>query len=376
VNSLAQTFLHSIIMSQAFLIAFFPSITDILQRKFPITFAHFFPNSVAQRCPEFTLQIPWITATTIIRNPILSLGATFGIIIGFSGAWLILQNNRMDDELASDTAPRHSVSSSIQQLFFEIRIQGRHYHNDNHLRFFALGFLFFDLMNLFALPLHCFVTRPSDVSSRIHSLPQEYPILWAFDCLMTGWSAMALAMGFYSDTICNNTELGNNKLISGVKVMTLWNKYLSIGSITSCFTFLAFKAFNITIGIELMYLLPVIIAATRYFTTIFHHFLFYYCVSFETRKNKASLNGHTSFDSLLGCTTSGFGILCLFFGIFFDATACQNLGQSWGDTLMAPTTTFWGCDFVFLGLLICFQRQKKQKQKNCLEAKLIQKLID
>jgi hypothetical protein len=348
-------------MSQVFLVSFFPSVTNILQRRFPDAFDHFFPTSVGKMCPEFRLQITCITATKTIRNPVLGVGAIVGIFIGFFGAAMILHDPRVDDELSTEEASKRNPSSCNQRDFSEVRYIKRCHKNNTSLRFFAAAFLFFGLMNLFALPLHCLVSSPSNISSQSNILPQEYAILWVFDFLMTGWSAMALTIGCDYDTICNQSESASLYHLPPLKDMKLWNKYILIGAITSFLTLLTFKSYNITIGIELMYLLPVVTAATKCCTIILKCSSNYFCKSFVKRKSKLSRGHHVSSTIALGCTISGLGILSLIIGIAFDAAACKNLGQSWGDAFMAPTVTFWGCDLVFLGLLICLEGQTEQK---------------
>jgi hypothetical protein len=272
-------------MSKQFVESFFPNIFARLRRTTPTIIDFFFPDDVAQLCPEVAVDVHGYFT---IHNPVLAVGAVVGILIGLGGAWRL--------------GPTMHVSWTI-------------------------AFLCFGLMNATALPLHCFL--PDDDTK---TMPEHYPIWWMLDCLFTGWSATALT------SACLDLYLRRSLLVEGKMLPYIWwlgNAILAALSITS------FASHQVTLGLELVYLLPIGIAACALWPLMIW----------------SSLNNWVRQERgwiilLISICVSALGGTIVVLGALLDATVCRYIGQPWGDTFMVATMAFWGCDVAFAGIAV------------------------
>ena len=112
-----------------------------------------FPDSISQKCPEVVVEIPLFmqpkTHSVNIRQPILTLSATLGLLIGMKCGYNLW------------TTASISLSSN------EKRLQQKTNDNQNYTlrlpttRLWAIAFYAFGLMNLSALLLHCLLKAPT-----------------------------------------------------------------------------------------------------------------------------------------------------------------------------------------------------------------------
>lgn len=235
--------------------------------------AGYFPH-VTRTFPRWFLflfpdevQCPEVIVFDTIRNPSLAIFALCGIGIGARGAFRTL----------------------------------------NTTLWWRTAFAFFGFMNLVALLLHCLVTP----SSQTTSAAQDFPLLWFLDCLFTGMSSFAI-MGACFETLVESARVW--------QTMTL-----TIGSVTALLAAILFCQRSVTMGAELYYLLPLILAGTVCLLTNFKDF-----------------RGGTVI-ILLG------GLLCGA-GILFDPFLCRSWVSYYHDPLTAPSLMFAGCDVSFVGI--------------------------
>ena len=269
--------------------SFFPVITAQGRKLAPTLAELFFPDDVSLLCPEIVLQIFGFT----VRNPVLGVGAVVGILIGGGGAWRL-------QSACTDSSSRVKWQS------------------------FQLSFLFFGMMNAVALPLHCIF--PDATST---TMPDQYPLWWTLDCLFTGWSATALTSGCF--------EFYRFYLLEA----TFWHRfpYFNIGNaIVSTFAVYRFVWRHDSYGLELFYLIPIGVAGCYVWPLLI----------WSLTRLDTDPSHWLALATATGCCT--WGVLLVVLGLALDATACRYVGQ-YRDTLMVATTTFWGCNFAFLGIL-------------------------
>jgi len=146
-----------------------------------------FPDHVAEQCPEAEIVINLYTCMgddvdgisdvrIRIRQPCLALCAAFGWWIGY----------RAVVDLSS------SLSSFPPQTPKRRR----------EVILWMVAFGAFGLMNVSALPLHCFLDGPTEsattatatttTATEIKTYPDENPVLWMIDTYMTGLSSICL----------------------------------------------------------------------------------------------------------------------------------------------------------------------------------------
>lgn len=280
-------------MSKDFVVSFFPVITAQGRIWAPRLVELVFPDDVSLRCPEIVMQIYGFP----IRNPVLGVGAVVGMLIGGGGAW---------------------------------RLQSACAHPSNRMQWqpFQLSFLFFGMMNAVALPLHCILPHATD-------MPLQYPLWWALDCLFTGLSATALSGGCFNFYRYFSLEatLGHR-----LAYFTTWGL---LGTVTlSTFAVYRFVWRLDSYALELFYLIPIAIAGCSVCP------LLIWSLTRPLHNKDASRRLAIAIAS--GCCT--WGVLLVVLGLALDAAICRYVGQYY-DTLMVATTTFWGCDFAFLGIL-------------------------
>ena len=286
-------------MSREFLESFFPSVTTLGKRFAPSIVERYFPDDAAMLCPEVAVVKMGYT----IRNPILGVGAVVGVLIGGVGVATIAGWNL-------NTTPQQHRS-------------------------FVLAFAFFGLMNVTALTLHSFFP-----ASQL-TMPEEYPLWWALDCLFTGWSASALAFGC-SDIYRRQTPFA---LVDAVAKSLPYVGWIGLAMMASLAVIL-FVWYRKTYALELFYLIPIVTAAVALCPLLLQS------LRRVLRHTADGDNGMETRRIVCYVVVYGGGILVLTLGILLDARTCRYLGQQWGDTFMAGTTTFWGCNIVFVGILL------------------------
>ena len=285
-------------MSKDFVVSFFPVITAQGRISAPRLADLVFPDDVSLLCPEIVMQMCGFT----VRNPVLGVGAVVGMLIGGGGAW---------------------------------RLQRLCAHPSNGLQWrpFQLSFLFFGMMNAVALPLHCILPKTTDTST----MPHQYPVWWALDCLFTGWSAMALTGGcfeFYRYYFLKATRWHH------LAYFNTW--WMGTAVLSSTIAVNRFVWHHDSYGLELFYLIPIAMAGCSVCPLLLWSL---------TRINNKDASIRLALAIASGCCT--WGVLLIVLGLALDATTCRYVGQ-YLDTLMVATTTFWGCDFAFLGIM-CWQ---------------------
>lgn len=288
-------------MSRAFLESFFPTVTTLCRRFAPTLVERYFPDESASLCPEVAIVRMGYT----IRNPVLAVGAVVGILIGGVG-----------------------MVSARSWIFKTTRQQHRS---------FLIGFAFFGLMNVTALPLHSFLPATQ------LAMPEAYPLWWALDCLFTGWSASVLAFG------CFDIHLRRHYTIQQADAATKFVPYVGWIALAMLATLAILQLlwFHETYALELFYLIPIAVGASALGPLLLQS------LGGVLRQNAAddAARGWSTI-RIVGCSVAcGGGVLVVMLGILLDATACRVLGQQWGDAFMAATTTFWGCDLVFVAML-------------------------
>ena len=286
-------------MSREFLESFFPTVTMFGKRIVPTIVERYFPDHAAKLCPEVTVVRMGLT----IRNPILGAGAVVGIMIGGVGVASIA---------------RWNIQTTQQQR-----------------RSFLLAFAFFGLMNMTALPLHSFLPATQ------LTMPEEYPLWWSLDCLFTGWSASALAFGC-ADIYRRQTAF------QLVDTSTKYLPYIGwIGLVVAAtLAIIQFVCYRMTYALELFYLIPILSAALTLCPLLLQ--------SLQRARQHFADESHGWEIRRIACcvVVYGGGILVLILGILLDARSCRYIGQQLGDTFMAATTTFWGCNLVLVGIFL------------------------
>jgi hypothetical protein len=261
----------------------------------------YFPDDSASLCPEVAIVRMGYT----IRNPILAVGAVVGILIG--GVGMV----------------------SARSWIFKISRQQR--------RSFLMSYAFFGLMNVTALPLHSFLPATQ------LAMPEAYPLWWALDCLFTGWSASALAIGCYDIRVRRHNTIQQPDAATKVLPYIGWIALAVLATLA----ILQFLWFHETYPLELFYLIPIAAGASALCPLLLQSLR---RVLRHNALDDAARGWNTT--RIVGCFVACVGgVLVFTLGILLDATACRVIGQEWGDTFMAATTTFWGCDMVFVGIL-------------------------
>ena len=325
-------------MSRNFVESFFPSVTAMTTRLFPNLVERVLPAEVALRCPEVTIEF-WGIRT--IRNPILAVGAAVGVVIGAVGMATIQASESLN-EVEHETQPQQKKG-----------LRQKRKHTQQQL-YFQMAFASFGCMNVVAIPLHVIIPINQPTLTNINSL------LWAMDCLMTGWSSLGLVMGCWAlrhhlrkiesthEISCRHLQMQPYASFIGL-VCAGW-------PIVAIVRFLWYEE---TLGLELFYLIPTIAAGCILFPLL--------VLSGQTMLGKKveTMNANNR-THITGCLTTIIGGACVLLGLVLDATACHHFHKKWGDSFMLATTTFWGCDVAFFGVWLWLQSIAKDAKPMAL----------
>lgn len=253
-----------------------------------------------------------------VRNPVLCICALIGALLGI---YVSLMNDTFGLIRLPYCVPRHEVF------------------------YWSISFLFFGLMNVAAIPLHCLLpmnnyTTDDFVSKRI-PLPQQYPYLWIMDTFCTGVFSSSLIVAFYTS---------RTMTVDIVMPPTLWNRYRYVIAISlcGCIATSRFLIYQSTIELELWYLLPTLWAAFLFARELIHK------KSHHALLNRTRVLWYYYFVALV----------LLFSGILVDPLSHRwsmilydqhqehkSVDLSWWwDCTRLPAIAFGACDLVFIGL--------------------------
>jgi hypothetical protein len=269
-------------MSKAFIESFFPAVAEVLKESSPALYDTLLPDDVAHLCPEVSVGA--------VRNPVLAVCAIFGIIIGLLGA---LSQNPL----------------------------------------WSMGFGCFGLMNIVALPLHCF--DPAGLSG----------LWWMLDCLFTGLSSSALTAASLGQF--NASKQTNRRKILRV-AQYAWLVGSSITATLVVASLLWSPAYQREIGqlppstallLELWYLGPTVVTGWVVCPQVLRSM-------WGLQGTKVLKKGHVAITVCFG----GAGVALM--GLHLDPFFCRTFGVRAWDALMAPTLLFMGCDLCFFGLYL------------------------
>lgn len=290
-------------MSRKLIESFFPAVTG-LQRPtiIPHLLSELLPQEVAVFCPTplFSFSIHGFGEPFIIWRPALAVSAILGIAVGLGGSVRIL---------------------SLMTNRSNKRVPGVMDTNDS-LILWSVAFLFFGMMNISGLCLHCLVPAYEK-----RMLVPTYPTLWAVDCFLTGCSSMCLIGAGLSNEFWYNKR--------GLEMLRLWlqpNRWVAVTLLLASCAVAAFLFLGLTSPLELWYL-AVAAAATHVLLPVLW-----------TSRSTGKMQQGT----ILLCA----GILVCVVGLVFDSTACYNLGDALLDWPTAPNLLFLGCDIAFCGLFV------------------------
>mmetsp|Transcript_15200 Transcript_15200/g.23642 ORF Transcript_15200/g.23642 Transcript_15200/m.23642 type:complete len:310 (-) Transcript_15200:153-1082(-) len=288
-------------MSKAIIETFFPDVANFLQElSIPKIYDVLLPDDVVSLCPEPVLTLGQGDNSITTRNPMLSLGAIWGIGIGIRGY------------------KRYSVR-----------------RNSNHIgNLWGGAFLNFAMMNITGLLVHCLA--PSIPKGRLYA--DQYPVWWALDCYFTGVSALLLVGGGISTF---RQSLIHEKVPLLDHVMFDWKPktwiifanaigLLAIGTFIFLSTTQASSS-NMrirTLPVELFYLVPLVLAG-------------------EINGPLLLSERHLQQKGFYIFISGGVWFVA---NIILDATLCRFTRGIMLDAFMASTGGFLGSDLAFAGL--------------------------
>jgi hypothetical protein len=185
-------------MSRHFIEAFFPAMSQILSET--RLYQTIFPMDVVELCPAIQIE------SLSLRNPILFIQACIGVGMGL--------------------------------------MMGCYFSSHPAVGWWRTAFVSFGLMNLVAIPLHCFVSESSKnmITMRM-PYSETHGILWFLDCYFTGVSAMSIIASIFK-------SYGSNQTHYPAWVLWLCHIY-GIGSGIIWFLW------SWTLPLELWYLVPI-----------------------------------------------------------------------------------------------------------------------
>ena len=362
-----------------------------------------FPDHIAEQCPEADIVIidlyklmgtddddgdgDVVSNVRIrIRQPCLAVCAAFGVWVGY----------RAVVDLSS-TFPHHTSMRQRREIIL-----------------WMVAFGAFGLMNVSALPLHCFLDGPTERSTpsasllppsteRMKTYPDQTPLLWMIDTYMTGLSSVCLYLASLDHLICTfprTNPLGPSPSTSSpVHHLTYRLRKVQISIIESirqfvqcnfdilwkfgwflhgvglacaiCFVLssaLSPASFEAdmqsehhhqssllmslsSLGLELWYLFTPPIAAVPIVCMILDHHGRRNCFPEGTSWDLRN-DGRSVFciGTLIGLT-----------GVIFDRFFCEAFGTIFWDLLGASTSVFLGCDCCFASISMILSKQKQQQ---------------
>jgi uncharacterized BrkB/YihY/UPF0761 family membrane protein len=291
-----------------------------------------------------------------IRNPALCLFAILGAMFGL---FVSLLDNQLRLWLLW-RRPQQRNQTHHQRLYW------------------SMAYLFFGLMNVAAIPLHCILPMKheafDDDIQQDHRipLPHQYPTWWMMDTGCTGIFSTLLIVALYTSR--SSSSYGNGGDDDGIRSSNTWNQYQYVLCILlfACTAAYRFLIHDSSIELELWYSLPVLSAALSFAHELMHHHQHHSLL----KKSRA-----LSYYYVIA-------IALLFGGILIDASSCRWIEQTlnhhprsknirlswWWDLTRLPAIAFGACDLVFLGLYhhlhTCFSSSissadgKSKKEKN------------
>jgi hypothetical protein len=279
------------------------------------------PRDVMEICSEVTINNPSVgilstTYTISIRNPALCIFAIIGTLLGLYVAL-------------------------IDNTFGVLQCKSPSIHkNNNHNIYWSISFLFFGLMNIAAIPLHCILP----VNHQLNSLPQQYPYLWIMDTFCTGVFSSSLLVAALSTK--------KTTTITTTTYIDYW--YFILILCIGCIATFRFLLYDSSIELELWYTIPLLCAALL-FTKQFIH-----------PNQNLSLFTNASSRQQQSTLLVYFYIIALTWlivGLVIDPMACRYSMQHqhqqlhitlsvswWWDVTRLPAIAFGACDLAFIGL--------------------------
>ena len=286
-------------MSKQLIEAFFPATARLLEDNFmgALLLDRLYPDEAAQLCPEVSISIG---EDAMLRQPVLAVSAVVGMLIGLVGSIPLYQQQ-----------PKP---------------------------YWALAFLTFGLMNMAGLLLHCILEAPDP------DYPQAYPMLWMWDCYMTGVSSSFLLLAGWQD-------LGylSDKKPSTRWVLLLANTQQLVG-VLSIYLFLHRKN---TYPLELWYLIP-------------PHLLLGNGLWLVPWKNNNPYLLWRMIREAVSNSTGGalfsLGAIAALSGVVLDAPFCFVFQNYFFDFLTSGTLMFLGCDLAFGGIFLWVSSNTKSNR--------------
>jgi hypothetical protein len=293
--------------------AFFPASVRQVERfwlgRFLLTDV-VFPPEVGEICPELVmvLVVPRLLGTKSIpvRQPVLAVSATWGLVIGLYCGTRLLRNmaDRNGNHPVVLAATRTTRPSSW---------------------WWAMAFLCFGMMNLSALPLHCLLPAPQV------DYPTERPMWWSMDTYMTGASSVCLLVASSSEPSTKKTAVQRMGWFLHILGLACVGWFWSTGT---------------SLGLERWYLYPPLLAGGPVC-----HCLYRRCHT--SRGRTRFTHGHVLF--LVG-------VLVAMLSICLDRPSCHLLGTTFADTFTASNGVFFACDLCFLGIYVVLAASRDDDQ--------------
>jgi hypothetical protein len=293
-----QKFNAPVTMSKQMIETFFPAAVRRLQDNSvgALAWPWLYPDQVAQLCPEVSVSIG---EDTILRQPVLAVSAVVGMLIGVVGSIPLYQQQ---------TKP-----------------------------YWALAFLAFGLMNMVGLQLHCLVEAPHA------DYPQVYPMLWMWDCYMTGVSSSFLLLASLQDLGYLSSKSSTRWLLATQQL---------VGALPISF----FVYRNNTYPLELWYLIPPLLAGPPILLLLFgnEQLLVHWKNPYlQWRIICVAMSKST------GCAVFLLGAVTGLSGVVLDVPFCFVFQNSLFDLLTSGTLLFLGCNLAFGGIFLWLASTKK-----------------
>lgn len=286
-------------MSKQMLCSFFPAhCSHIFEPHLPAVLGFMYPAEVVEACPEQVLR-DVLGLGIDIRRPFLAVFAVLGLLTGLLGAL------RIQSTLARGRT--NSKTTLTQDPRF----------------YWMFAFLFFGLMNLNGLFLHCLLP-PTRIS------PLEQPVPWAGDAYTTG------AFGFALWAAAMMESLPSATLVEGWTTWDVIERAWILGTLSGLLAvgWFLVSGYNVesilpgTLLLEMWYAgPPTILASHALLLMLTRNFSWTLCLSYALTE-------------------------LVFLIAFLDPFLCRQYGNAYLDLLTTPTLLFLGTDVVYLGLAV------------------------
>ena len=269
---------------------FFPSLlSNVLMNEYNVVGKYLLdrlvPLESMENCPEITTEIVAASVTSgvvTIRQPNLVVASSLGILIGLIGCRLLLFR------YYAFYGHRSRQQQHKRQVLFpnpNQPVAGSKRSRLHTLKWWSMGFLFFGLMNISALLLHCLLPSPSisasesEASLYYHNVSTRSQLCWMLDCIFTGCSSTFLIIASifeltkemkqqqqiiqqYIIQYFGKPFVGIERIIRPFQDYNITSRrILQIYLSYVCMSIMLFKTqYQTTIFLELCYVLPMIIA--------------------------------------------------------------------------------------------------------------------